>query len=249
MAIRYYRSGKSPVRISAVSDKGERGGFPSAEVHIYPSYEVPNFNNVYKGDLSPEERIAKTVLNPDFRPDSEVVPSQEWRHINNPGAGEHPTELFSHVSPEIAGAYSDPKMRHVIPAMVGIAMHELGDKHDVPMADSALTSFSSALARNAVSRGLAVPHYSNPKMLSFTDYEAGEGQKQEYQAPSRAFMDRHLQATTKAPWGAQEVPQERVNEGRQWVRNRISASRSTPSQPQKQQINRGDSQFEQLKLF
>jgi hypothetical protein len=80
------------------------------------------------------------------------------------------------------------------------------------------------------------------------DTYSEDGEVQKYAAPKREHMPEMRKETTGPLWADEKVPEERVNQGRQWVRDRISASRGI-SQRDKPQVNRGDSQFEQLKLF
>lgn len=121
-------------------------------------------------------------------------------------SGEEPTEFFTHRPPEITGAWADPTIRSVIPKMVAMRLRDMhhGGTQQV-MADSSLTSFSSALSRGAARRGLAVGHQANPDMINNSDDEdVGYSDMDEYRKPVSLFndksfseIDRHEQAAAK----------------------------------------------------
>lgn len=227
MAIQYHtmRDEDGEVSVRAIHPKNTReafdNGHPIADLYMKPPREVPNF-------VESPSQPGKQVINSEY----------PW---HNPGKWQ-PDELFSHVPPQISGAFADPRMRHTLPTMVGIAMNRMGASKDVPMADSSLTEYSSALSRNAVERGLAVPHYFNRNMTAGNETEDEEGNTI-YQAPDVSNMPERTSWDT-AMYGWDPVPHTEVAAARQWVREKVRG----PQQPKRKNVKRGDSQFEQLNL-
>lgn len=155
--------------------------------------------------------------------------------------GTAPTQLFTHHSPVIEEAFVDPSLRHAVPTMIGMAMKAVGAEHDTPTASNDLSEWSSRLSQKAAARGLAKGHKDNPNMGTTNNIDM---------SAQRVYMFKDHTGEYEKPFrGSEEATPEEVSSARAWVRDRISASRGTPSRPQKPQINRGDSQFEQLKLF
>lgn len=221
MAIQYNVNRlRNRVDVQAVSDKHRPDGYPAAELSVQRSVERPNFQTDYYG----------------------YGPSDQFYDHND--EYDEPTELFTHVPPSIMSAYSDKSLRHTLPTMIGIAMNDMKAGKDVPMAGMSLTKYSSALSRNAVDRGLAIPHYLNPHMESDDDEwddDIGEmvpAQPKASEIPSRTVP-------TVRPYYMEPVSDAEVAAGRQWVRSKIRGSE--PPKPKKR-IVRGDSQFEQLNL-
>lgn len=224
-----YRATQSPasgkVRVAAISDTPvpsrwsdsdlyKYGAmpdyFPYGEISMTPAREVPNFQG---RDLVPSYGYREAIgLDGWDDEEEEAVLAQR-----------PPTELFTHVSPQLKEAFVDPAIRHVLPTMVGIAMKKLNAEHDVPMADQSLTRWSSELSQNAVKRGLAVPHPTNPTMDVTSDYNDHE-------------IPRNLTLGLSPDWHGSIVPQEDVRAGQQWVRSRLRNAKAV----------RGESQFDPL---
>lgn len=217
MAIRYFRKNHPQDRtvdVTVLSDKSEDGGrsVPSGMVALSRPREEPNFDG--------GEDVNTNGAAPSYRRSSQFLRQHSSAIFTEP------TELFSHVSPQIKGAYVDPTLRHTLPTMVGLAMRSMGAEHDTPVADSSLTNFSSALSRNAAKRGLATPHPSNLAMNA--TYMHGE-------------MPRNTMSADRVPTEG-EVPTSEVAAARTWVRDRIRGT-----QPVKAS-QRGTDRSEQLKL-
>jgi hypothetical protein len=215
----YGRNGKPTgveVHATALAPSEARRGddvYATGEVSLSRSREEPNFDN--------REWM---------RADRYGV-SEDYSEIHDDGNGNYaePNELFTHISPQIRGAYVDHRLRHSVPTMIGLAMHHLGSQADVPMADSNLTQFSSALSRNAVSRGLAVPHYLNPEMRS-GDAE-WDDDAEDYVEPPATTPPARLTYSSSPP-GTEATPQQ-VADARSWVKDRLRPAKAM----------RGESQF------
>lgn len=212
--------------VSAVSDAAEGlvDGFsgdpvvPYGDIKMLPAREEPNFTSVGPG-------VGRS------RPWYGTSDEFEERH----GGWETPSELFTHVSPQIREAFVDPRLRHTLPTMVGIAMHGVNATHDVPMADSSLSRWSSALSRNAAARGLAVPHPDNPEMDSHDP-----GWDDEPRSIPRNTMSL---PNTHRLW-PDEVPPEAVKAGQQWVRSRLGQAKARRGETQFKDDPRSESQRE-----
>ena len=206
------RKDKYGVDVTAISPKPEVSGLhPYATLSIGNPREVPNFETW-------ANNYGKT---------------SEYQHIT--GRDDDPTELFTHVPPEISGAYADPKIRHALPTMVGLAMHKLGAQFDVPMADSSLTPYSAALSKNAVNRGLAVPHYDNPEMETEGefDHDTGEWVNTRPNVRGMPRMRAETLLINTNFHGPAASPQQ-VADARSWVKGRL-----------RPKAVRGESQFKE----
>jgi hypothetical protein len=128
------------------SEGNDRPGFPYG--HITLDYEEgdgtsPNFNF---------SKYAITKLNGISLEHHERTPDSA------------PTELF-HTDPDrivVSSAYAHPKMRKYIPKLLAIAQTD--NPTTKLTASDDLTEYSSRLARNAVGKGLALPHPHNTNM-------------------------------------------------------------------------------------
>lgn len=208
-----YRTQKGPggVSVFATSDQWEehqitgQAGYPTGFVGVARSHERPNFAQYDDRWTPPSERGLVSLDH----------------HLEMGGTGE-PTELFTHYPPKVGVAFVDPKLRHHVPTMVGIAMHAMGDQHDKVMADESLTQFSSRLARNAVDKGLAVPHPHNPNMEASSD------------TPRAPRMARRLDNVSVPP--GDPVSRRQVTQAKEWVRSRLRPDTPLPHAAQGQQL-------------
>lgn len=215
MAVTYYRQGYrgGSKRIIALSDRSER-------------------------DTVGSNRLRSPFGMVTMRPPREEPNFSGPSHQPHSEDGEVPTELFKHVSPEITGAYVDPSLKMALPTMVALGMQSHNAEKDLPMADYALTRFSSALSRNAVSRGLAKPHPLNPDMSATA---GDDGEEYDFEHAPMRWSGMRISEMKSNP-ATREFSPEEVGAARNWVREKVRG-------PQKQkQIKRGDSQFEQLNL-
>lgn len=220
MAIKYYRQNAQggSKRIIALSDRSESGGDG-----VDPSRQTFPYGLVSMS--APREE-------PNFTPNGGM-----FREV---GTREPPTELFRHISPEITGAYVDPSLKMTLPTMVALGMQSHNAEKDLPMADYALSRFSSALAKNAVSRGLAKPHPLNPEM----DADMGDfDNEDDFEEHTPMRWNSRLVAQMKGHSSTSEFSPQEVDAARNWVREKVRG----PQKPKKQ-VMRGDSQFEQLNL-
>lgn len=219
MAILYHTSSSDDeFDVRSVSTK-PRGYHPSD--YTYPTADLT---------MSPSKEVPNYMVGRDMlrgKIYDNVIMRDTYYPRYRPDRHE-PDELFTHVPPHIKFAFSDPSMRHTVPTMVGIAMRGMGATNETPMADNSLTDFSSRLSRNAAKRGLAVAHPGNKDMES----SGSEGM------PERSTYDIDPSWMTR-------VPDTEVSAARHWVRSRI---RGEAAPAPKQDIKRGDSQFEQLSL-
>lgn len=195
------------IAVSSEERDDEHGGYPAARVVMTPPEEVTNFEQT--GD-----RLV-------FRRTQDYVD-------NTPPRSGQPTELFTHVSPQVVGAHSDPRMRHTIPTLIGLGMKTFGAEHDVPMADSALTQYSSRLSRKAAGRGLAVANPDNVEMV-------GDKYSNEI-SPRRQFDP----IDDDDPY---RVSESEVADARSWVRDRLRGPRNLGPQ------FTPEPEGEQLRLF
>jgi hypothetical protein len=200
---------RGSVRVMSHSEPDATGLVPWANITVSPPEEVPNFSG---RRLSHEYVDTHSVPVPGtFNPSTD-------REL--PNDKRHPSELFTHISPQIKAAYSDPSLRHTLPTMVGMAMHALHAEGDKPMADNLLTKFSSSLSRNAVKRGLAVPH---PQNVEMTPDSAGLSRTFPLQ---RTSPDRLMQSYGESI-GYREARSDEVSTARSWVKGRLRSKGET----------------------
>ena len=200
--------------VTAVSSTpNEWGEHPGAELSMSSAIEEPNFSTNY----------------------GHYDVSDEYEDIS--GRDDDPTELFTHVPPQIRGAYSDPRIRHALPTMVGLAMNHLGSHADVPMADYSLTPFSAALSRNAVERGLAVPHYWNREMETDGTIDDDSGEWVNDKPDVSSMRRRTVGSPDLEPeYYGDAASSRQVSDARSWVKSRLQATKAV----------RGESQFKDV---
>jgi hypothetical protein len=129
----------------------------------------------------------------------------------------YPTELF-YGTPETLTVDSMRADKRVRPHMMTVmALAQQDHPHAQMVTGSSLTKFSSALSKTAVNKGIAVPHGSNPDML--TDAERTEEPEPEDIAP--VIMRNPKQILDMA--GAYEgyIPQKEVMAGKQFLKQML----------------------------
>lgn len=178
---------------------GWTSGYPMGTVAMVAGKELPNFSTSLSG---------------------EQQSSAEYHAHSREASRNPPRELFTHVSPQVISAFSDPRMRHTIPTMIAIGMKALGAEHDVPMADYSLSAHSSKLSKNAANRGLAVPDPGNPRMRTGDE---GSGRVSDMR---RRFAVNLPNPKAQGVVGTEWVPEHEVAAGREWVRNRLRGPRN-----------------------
>jgi hypothetical protein len=227
VAIRYYftASGRGETRLAAVSDKTRTG---ETQYKMFDSQRP----------VATDERHPMGVLQMSH---SQEKPSFETRGGYGPSVAHHlangeddPTELFVHTPAQITGAYVDPSMRHVLPTMVGLAMHRMAGANAPIMADYRLTNYSSALSQRAAAKGLAVSDPRNPDMSPDED----ENFPIDYEEMPTQSMSVGTAAQMRSSFD--EVSPHDVRNARNTVRRRLGR--------QKRPARKVGSQFEQLRM-
>lgn len=145
------------------TNESEYGTKQSKDSH--PSYGVLGDEVVKRSSFGPE--YASGVVHMYHTPERE---HPNFRKDGKDIVGA--TELFRHVPGTLTvnSMYADHRVRPHMMTVMALAMKDHPNAQLV--AGSSLTSFSSALSKNAHKRGLVVPHADNPEMQ--TDYERGE---------------------------------------------------------------------------
>jgi hypothetical protein len=181
--------------------------YPAALVTMSGAEESPNFEARQDWNYDQKKMVGSYGVSYDY-----------WNRTED-AYGKQPTELFTHVPPQIRGAYADPSIRHVMPTLVGIAMNRMGASREVPMADSTLSRYSAALSRNAAKRGLATPNPNNPTMTS--------GQGEDGAPADYSDMPSFTVDNTETRRGFEAVGAEEVSGARNWVRSKIRGAGQT----------------------
>lgn len=127
--------------------RNEYGYAPFASLTVKPPTEKPLMGRDWV-DVS-TEKATYLGLQDDGEGEKNLAP--HYQH-----------QMFEHQPMEITEAFSDPRVRHTIPTLVGLAMTRF--REGMPTVSDNLSIHSSKLAANAVGRGLAEPHEFNPNM-------------------------------------------------------------------------------------
>jgi hypothetical protein len=181
-------------------DNGDKweSGFPVGTVRL--DYEegkgtTPNFSNLTNNGYS-----------------------REYYNRNGGNRGrtvEPPTELF-HTDPDrlvVTSAYAHPNVRNHVPKLLAIAQTD--NPHLKLTASDDMTEYSSRLAKNAVAKGLALPHPDNKQMkhngITMSAHD------DEYSALTLV--------TPNEPVGMHRIPQSDVLKGAQFMRVALGRGR------------------------
>jgi hypothetical protein len=131
-----------------------------------------------------------------------------FNYRNRSGGSKPPTELF-HTDPDrlvVDSAFAHPDMSRHVPHLLAIA--QMDNPHVKLSAAEDLSGYSSRLSKNAVNRGLALPHPGNLDMSS--DGEPIDANQDAY---SRRTMvsDRVMDESTR-------IPEHAILNGKQFLR-------------------------------
>jgi hypothetical protein len=142
-------------------------------------------------------------------------------------SGNNPTELFrgTPATLTVVSMVADKRVRPHMMTVMALAQQD--HPHAQIVAGSSLTKFSSALSKNAVNKGIAVPHDSNPDML--TDAERTEEPEPEDMTP--VIMRNPENSMVRA--GAYEgyIPQKEVMAGKQFLKQMLRPTKQpTPTE-------------------
>lgn len=123
-------------------------------------------------------------------------------------------EMFAHTPPEINAAFVDPSIRHALPTMVGLALHDLGSAGSTPQVDHRLSPYSSPLAKHASRKGLVTGSPENPNMnATFGGGSQHRPMLHWTPSPRRGRAE------------ASELQPAEVTRSKEWVRNRLRGPR------------------------
>lgn len=233
MAIRYrVYPGEEQTHVIAVGKEitpdspgtgADIGKHPVAEMMVEKAKEIPNFN--------PHVKTVQGIENHNGLSYQWNEAHEDWAEMRT---DHHPTELFTHRPPQITYAMSDPRVRHTIPTMVGLAM-----QHDKPgmasgqiMADNSLSPHSSKLSQRAAKRGLnVIGDPRNPGM-----------ERDEYSDAD--FPDRTMWKNDIDRRYPIEASPEQVHSARQWVRGQLRPAKPLPSAASSPQFKYVQGQFD-----
>jgi hypothetical protein len=142
-------------------------------------------------------------------------------------SGNYPTELFrgTPATLTVSSMRADKRVRPHMMTVMALAQQD--HPHAQIVAGSSLTKFSSALSKTAVNKGIAVPHASNPGML--TDAERTEEPEPEDISPVIMRNPKHLLDMAGAYEGY--IPQKEVMAGKQFLKQMLRPTKQpTPKE-------------------
>ena len=154
--------GKTYTTFQAIADKPRRvytnddppfGNFPVAELKVANPAERTLFdNNLYDLDIDLAKHSARTLNDRmlwEGHYDDEIDKAVE-KQRDTP-------QMFVSEPAEVVGLYADPSMRHTVGTLGGLALNQFGKLR----ADSALSQYSSRLAKRGIDAGLVKANPNN----------------------------------------------------------------------------------------